>query len=51
MGAKQLEAPIDRGHGFITVSVVDLFGNILGIMYSPRYILAQRFYWMSTRPP
>lgn len=38
MGAKQLEAPQDRGHGFVTASVVDPFGNILGIMYNPHYL-------------
>jgi predicted enzyme related to lactoylglutathione lyase len=38
MGAKQLEAPQDRGHGFITATVVDPFGNILGIMYNPHYL-------------
>ena len=38
MGAKQLEAPQDRGEGFITASVVDPFGNILGIMYNPHYL-------------
>ncbi len=38
MGAKQLEAPQDRGHGFVTATVVDPFGNILGIMYYPRYV-------------
>jgi predicted enzyme related to lactoylglutathione lyase len=38
MGAKQLEAPRDRGVGFITASVVDPFGNILGIMYNPHYL-------------
>jgi predicted enzyme related to lactoylglutathione lyase len=32
MGAKQLEAPTERGAGFLTASVVDPFGNILGIM-------------------
>lgn len=37
-GAKQLEAPQDRGEGFITASVVDPFGNILGIMYNPHYL-------------
>jgi predicted enzyme related to lactoylglutathione lyase len=37
-GAKQLEAPLDRGHGFITATVVDPFGNILGIMYNPHYV-------------
>jgi len=38
MGAKQLEAPLDRGQGYITASVVDPFGNILGIMYNPHYL-------------
>lgn len=38
MGAKQLEAPEDRGHGFITATAVDPFGNILGIMYNPHYL-------------
>jgi len=38
MGAKQLEAPRDRGAGFITASVVDPFGNILGIMYNQHYL-------------
>ena len=38
MGAKQLEAPQERGEGFITASVVDPFGNILGIMYNRHYL-------------
>jgi predicted enzyme related to lactoylglutathione lyase len=38
MGATQLEAPQDRGHGFVTASVVDPFGNILGIMFNPHYL-------------
>jgi hypothetical protein len=38
MGATQLEAPVDRSEGYITASVVDLFGNILGIMYNPHYL-------------
>ena len=38
MGAKQFEAPIDCGHGFITASVVDPFGTIQGIMSNPRYL-------------
>jgi predicted enzyme related to lactoylglutathione lyase len=38
MGAKRLEAPRDRGAGFITASVVNPFGNILGIMYNPHYL-------------
>jgi predicted enzyme related to lactoylglutathione lyase len=37
-GAKQLDAPQDRGAGFITASVIDPFGNILGIMYNPHYV-------------
>lgn len=37
MGATQLEAPQDRGRGFVTATVVDPFGNILGIMYNPHY--------------
>ena len=38
MGAKAYESPTDRGEGFITASVVDPFGNILGIMYNPHYL-------------
>jgi len=38
MGGKQLEAPQDRGRGFITATAVDPFGNILGIMYNPHYL-------------
>lgn len=38
MGAKQLEAPQERGEGFITASVVDPFGNILGVMYNQHYL-------------
>lgn len=38
MGAKEHEAPEDRGTGFITATVIDPFGNILGIMYNPHYV-------------
>ena len=38
MGAKQHEAPRDFGEGFIGASVIDPFGNILGIMYNPHYL-------------
>jgi predicted enzyme related to lactoylglutathione lyase len=38
MGARQLEAPEDRGHGFITATAVDPFGNLLGIMQNPHYL-------------
>lgn len=38
MGAKEHEARTDREAGFVTASVVDPFGNILGIMYNPHYL-------------
>jgi len=37
-GAKELEPVIERGHGFVTASVVDPFGNVLGIMQNPHYL-------------
>jgi uncharacterized glyoxalase superfamily protein PhnB len=38
MGAKENQAPTNREAGFIDASVVDPFGNILGIMYNPHYL-------------
>jgi predicted enzyme related to lactoylglutathione lyase len=39
MGAKEHEALTDRGgEGFVTATVVDPFGNILGIMHNPHYL-------------
>jgi predicted enzyme related to lactoylglutathione lyase len=39
MGATEYEKLTPRGDkGFITASVVDPFGNILGIMYNPHYV-------------
>ena len=38
MGADEYESPTDRGEGFVTASVVDPFGNIVGIMYNPHYL-------------
>jgi predicted enzyme related to lactoylglutathione lyase len=38
MGAKEYEPLTNRGTGFITASVLDPFGNILGIMYNPHYL-------------
>ena len=38
MGATQHEAPRDRGEKFITATVIDPFGNILGIMENPHYL-------------
>ena len=38
LGATEHDAPTDRGEGFVTASVIDPFGNILGIMYNPHYL-------------
>ena len=38
LGATLLEAPRDFGHAFIGASVVDPFGNVLGIMQNPHYL-------------
>lgn len=38
LGAQQYEPIIKRGEGFITASVIDPFGNILGIMYNKHYL-------------
>ena len=39
MGAKEYDPITKRGEsGFITASVIDPFGNILGIMYNPHYV-------------
>lgn len=38
MGAKVHEPARDFGGAFIVASVIDPFGNILGIMYSPHYL-------------
>ena len=38
MGATILQEPEDRGRGFVTATVVDPFGNILGLMYNPHYV-------------
>ena len=39
MGAEEYEPLTHRGEaGFITASVTDPFGNVLGIMYNPHYL-------------
>jgi len=39
MGAKEYEPVTKRGEaGFVTASVIDPFGNVLGIMYNPHYL-------------
>jgi predicted enzyme related to lactoylglutathione lyase len=38
LGATVHEEPIERGPGFVTASVVDPFGNVLGVMYNQHYL-------------
>jgi predicted enzyme related to lactoylglutathione lyase len=38
MGCKEYEGLTEREAGFVTASVIDPFGNILGVMYNPHYI-------------
>jgi predicted enzyme related to lactoylglutathione lyase len=38
MGATEYDPLTPREAGFITASVVDPFGNVLGIMHNPHYI-------------
>lgn len=38
LGATEHQPPIMRGEGFVTASVVDPFGNILGVMYNRHYL-------------
>ncbi|MEV4108054.1 VOC family protein [Nonomuraea sp. NPDC049695] len=38
LGAKEYEPITKRGDGFVTASVIDPFGNVLGIMYNQHYL-------------
>jgi predicted enzyme related to lactoylglutathione lyase len=38
LGATVHAKPVERGPGFVTASVVDPFGNILGVMYNKHYL-------------
>jgi predicted enzyme related to lactoylglutathione lyase len=38
LGATVHDKPTDRGPGFVTASVVDPFGNVLGIMFNQHYL-------------
>jgi predicted enzyme related to lactoylglutathione lyase len=38
LGATVHQAPIERGPGFVTASVTDPFGNVLGVMYNQHYL-------------
>ncbi|WP_103347486.1 VOC family protein [Amycolatopsis sp. CA-128772] len=44
LGAKEYEPITERGPGFVTASVVDPFGNVLGVMTNVHYlaVLAER---------
>ncbi|UOX90195.1 VOC family protein [Amycolatopsis sp. FBCC-B4732] len=38
LGAKECEPITERGPGFVTASVVDPFGNLLGVMTNAHYL-------------
>jgi predicted enzyme related to lactoylglutathione lyase len=38
LGASEYQPVITREAGFVTASVVDPFGNILGLMHSPHFV-------------
>ena len=38
LGATSYQPPMERGPGFTTASVVDPFGNILGVMFNQHYL-------------
>lgn len=38
MGATEHQKPREHGPGFVTASVIDPFGNILGVMYNQHYL-------------
>ena len=44
LGAAAHDKPTPQGEGFVTASVVDPFGNVLGVMENPHYheVLAAR---------
>ncbi|MDP3890828.1 VOC family protein [Nocardioides sp.] len=38
LGATEHQAPREHGPGFVTASVIDPFGNVLGVMYNQHYL-------------
>lgn len=38
MGAAEYQPVTQRGGGFITASIIDPFGNVLGVMHNPHYL-------------
>lgn len=37
LGAREAEPITEREEGFVTASVIDPFGNVLGLLHSPHY--------------
>lgn len=37
-GATEYQPIVERDAGFVTASVLDPFGNVLGLMYSPHFV-------------
>ena len=38
LGATEHDKPTERGPGFVTASVLDPFGNVLGVMFNEHYL-------------
>jgi hypothetical protein len=38
LGAKQLQPSMELSRGFMIASVVDPFGNVLGLRFDPRFL-------------
>jgi predicted enzyme related to lactoylglutathione lyase len=38
LGATEYQPVTKRGEGFVTASVIDPFGNVLGVMYNQHYL-------------
>lgn len=38
LGATEHAKPTEHGPGFVTASVIDPFGNVLGVMYNEHYL-------------
>jgi predicted enzyme related to lactoylglutathione lyase len=38
LGAEEYQPVVEREAGFVTASVVDPFGNVLGLMHSPHWL-------------
>jgi predicted enzyme related to lactoylglutathione lyase len=41
LGATEYQPVVERDAGFVTASVLDPFGNILGLMHSPHFVEMQ----------